>query len=278
MTHPAVITLTTDFGLADPFVGVMKGAILRCATAARIVDITHAIPPQDVMAASWLLSSSVGWFPHGTVHVAVVDPGVGSARHALAIRCGTFFLVGPDNGIFTETLLQYPQLEAVVIEPEAIPVPAMSATFHGRDLFALAAAEIALGRPIRELGLSVSAADLVRLALPQRHATENAVAGFIRWIDRFGNLISDIVPELLDAALSRSGSGPLPAPRGPWLVTVGSCTVRGIRRTYTDVDTLEPIALFGSSGTLEVAVRNGSAAELAGIGIGEPIRLCRNLV
>ena len=279
MAHPAVITLTTDFGLSDPFVGVMKGVILRCATNTTIVDLTHAVPPQNLAAASWLLSHAAGWFPRGTVHLAVVDPGVGSARRALAVRCREFTLVGPDNGIFTETLLRFPALEAVSIEPVAVAAPTvMSATFHGRDLFALAAAEIALGRPVSELGPALAVYELVHLVLPQPIASAEAITGTVRWIDRFGSLISDIVPAMLGAGADGASASAAAPPYGGWLVTGGDCTVRGILRTYADAADAELVALFGSSGTLELAVRNGSAAERTGIGLGARIQLRRDLV
>ena len=234
---PIIITLLTDFGTADGYAAEMKGVLLSGVPTANVVDISHEIAAQDVEAARLTVARYWRRFPEGTVHVVVVDPGVGSARAAIAVRSGGQFLVGPDNGVLSPALFAK---DATVVE---LPVPPRaSVTFHGRDVFAPAAAQLAMGTDIHTLGPAVRFP--VRRRTPEAvRRDDGSIAGEILTVDRFGNALTNIV-------LLGSGS----------LLVAGQ--MLPIVRTYSDVDIGEATALVGSSGFLEVAVRNGNAAQL----------------
>jgi S-adenosylmethionine hydrolase len=241
----AIITLTTDFGTQDGYVGAMKGVILSMASSATVVDLTHDVPPYDVEAAAFAVAQAARFFPDGTVHVVVVDPGVGSQRAGVVIDDGRQRFVGPDNGVFA----------LAVAEPRAaheITAPwfrrgTVSATFHGRDVFAPAAARLALGAPVEEAG--------PRVTLQARRPEG---VGRVVHIDRFGNLVTDI-----------------PAARLPekTRIRVGRLVLKRLAQTFADVGRGRPVAYVGSAGTLEIAVREGSAAKAYGIKRGAKVRV-----
>lgn len=231
----AIITLLTDFGTADGYVGEMKGVMLARVPDATLVDITHDIPPQDVETARLTLARVWRRFPAGTVHLVVVDPGVGTERAALAIRSDDRFLVGPDNGVLSPALLM---ADATAV---ALQMPAgASATFHGRDVFAPAAASLASGSDIGRLGARM-VDPLIRRTPEPRRAGDGALIGEVIGIDRFGNAITNLVG--LRAGTVEAAGLSLP-----------------LRRTYGDVPSGAPIALIGSTGLIELAVRDGNAA------------------
>jgi S-adenosylmethionine hydrolase len=230
-----IVTLLTDFGTADGYVGEMKGVLTDLAPDVDVIDITHDISPQDVEGGRLALARYWQRFPVGTVHLAVVDPGVGGARDALAVSAAGRFLVGPDNGLLSPALLM-PDARAVVLP---IP-PGASATFHGRDIFAPAAARLALGVSIDTLGPSASAPVIRRTPEPKRGA-EGQLHGIVLTIDRFGNAITNLVG-------LRGGS-----------ITVGDRTL-DIVRSYVDVPAGAVTAVCGSSGLVEIAERDGNAA------------------
>ncbi|MBI4514083.1 MAG: SAM-dependent chlorinase/fluorinase [Gemmatimonadetes bacterium] len=262
MATPGIVTLLTDFGTADGFVAAMKGVILSIAPQARVIDAVHDIAPGDVEAAAWVLDQYFFLYPEGTVHVAVVDPGVGTERRALAARLEGRYLVAPDNGIGTRVFRRAARLECVSIENPTFMRPEISRTFHGRDIFAPAAAHLASGVPLGELGPVLP--DPVRLDLPEPRRIEGEDGGPVRLeghvvhVDRFGNLITDI-----PAAWLESHS---------WVVSLekagGASSVQQVplRRTYGEVARGELVAVIGSMGTLEVAVREGSAAAALAVG------------
>lgn len=261
MPRSAVVTLLTDFGTADGFVAAMKGVILSIAPEARVIDAGHDIAPGDVEAGAWVLDQYFSLYPEGTVHVAVVDPGVGTERRALAAGLDGRYLVAPDNGIGTRIFRRAAGLECVSIENPAFLRPEISRTFHGRDVFAPAAAHLARGVPLAELGPAL--AGPVRLDLPEPRKVEGEGGGLARLeghvvhVDRFGNLITDIPASWLE---SRS-----------WVVSVGGVSSLpriALRRTYGEAVRGEPVAVVGSAGTLEVAVREGSAAAVLDVGRG----------
>jgi S-adenosylmethionine hydrolase len=254
---PPIITLTTDFGLRDPFVGVMKGVILAICPTARLVDLTHEIAPQDVLGGALALESSVHFFPPGTIHLAVVDPGVGSARRGLALRAGDYGFVGPDNGLFTAALGEG-GWSAVSLERPAYRLAPVSPTFHGRDIFAPAAAHLASGVALERLGPPVT--DPVCLAWPGCRAEGSGWVGEVIGADRFGNLITS-----LTAARLEGTSG--------WVVEIGGRSLGNLAGCYADGPEGAPAALIGSSGRLEVFVRNGSARALLGAERGMPVRV-----
>ncbi|MCS7179403.1 MAG: SAM-dependent chlorinase/fluorinase [Anaerolineae bacterium] len=274
-----ILTLLTDFGTEDEYVGVMKGVILSIAPVVRLVDLCHQIPPQDIRRAALLLSNAVPYFPPDTVHLAVVDPGVGTERRALAIRTPAGTFVGPDNGLFSWVLAEIPEWTAVEIREPAYRLPRVSSTFHGRDVFAPAAAYLAMGLPLERLGPRVE--DPVMLPPPRLEIRERALEGEVLYADRFGNLVTSIgrlfrERDRLTLFPAFRPSGPTPArvfPASAARVILAGREVHGIRRTYGEVAVGELLALIGSSGFLEIALRQGSAATTLGVVPGVPIVL-----
>lgn len=258
----AVLTLLSDFGLQDVYVGSMKGAILQVNPSLVIVDLTHQIPPQDVATASYALASAHSCFPSGSVHVVVVDPGVGSLRRAIAVHTNQSYLVGPDNGVFDGVLSQSPASEAVELtEPRYWRAGTPSATFHGRDIFAPAGAHLASGVPLRELGQPVEPQTLVRLARPGCTELARGLAGCIQYVDHFGNLITDIPGTRIEG---RS-----------WSVEIAGREAPGMR-TYADAPLGELLALVGSHGFVEIAVNQGNAHSLLKHGSGSSVSVTLN--
>jgi len=257
-----VITLTTDFGLQDGFVGTMKGVIWRICPQAHIADISHAISPQNVMEAAFVLWRAYSFFPAGTVHVAVVDPGVGTGRRSLAMRIGEWAFVGPDNGLFTLVLEDAEKngwpVEIVMLTKPEYWLPAVSRTFHGRDIFAPVGAHLARGVSLAALGSSI--ADLQRLPVPKPEKTPDGWRVHILGQDSFGNLTTDLPVELLNAP-------------GHALLRVGGLQVRGLAQAYADRPSGELIALADSSGRLEIAAVDGSAAILTGARAGDIVEV-----
>ena len=246
-----IITLLTDFGTADGYVGEMKGVLAATAPTSTFIDIAHDVMPHDVEAGRLALARYWHRFPVGTVHLVVVDPGVGGTRAALAIESEGRFLVGPDNGILSPALL-HPGARCVTL---AVPATA-SPTFHGRDVFAPAAAKLALGFALDGLG-TICTDPIVRRTPEATRRADGAIAGTIITVDRFGNLVTNLV--------SRHG---------------GTIEVAGqslpIRRTYGDVPAGEVVALVGSSGLVEIAVRDGSALNLLGVKRGDSVAFRAN--
>lgn len=240
-----LITLLTDFGLSDIYVGAMKGVIAQINPAIVAVDLTHQISPQNIRAAQFNLLNAYPYFPAGTIHVAVVDPGVGGSRRSIAIELNDGFLVGPDNGIFTGLLTQRSILQVVELtNTQYWRVSHPSNTFHGRDIFAPVAAHLANGISLTELGNSIDPASLIQLPLATCTATSTGFTGSIQYIDRFGNVIINVPGEYVQDKR--------------WSVMIGKRTVPGCR-TYSDVSPGQPIALIGSHGWVEIAVSGGDA-------------------
>jgi len=256
---PPIITLTTDFGLADGFVGTMHGVILGICPAARIVDLSHGIAPQGIQEAAFILAAATPFFPAGTVHVVVVDPGVGSERRAIAVQTDRAFYVAPDNGVLSEALAQEQVLAAVHLNRPAFWLPVVSRTFHGRDIFAPVGAHLARGVPLRELGEPVN--DLLRLPVsrPERQA-DGTLLAHVRYIDHFGNLITDVRDHDL-------------AQMGQVIVYYKEKRIAGLQPSYAAVPRGELVALIGSSRRLEIAVRDGSAARLLAAQVGDSLRI-----
>jgi S-adenosyl-L-methionine hydrolase (adenosine-forming) len=246
-----LITLLTDFGTSDSYVAEMKGVLLDRCPQAVLVDVTHAVAPGDVRAGAYLLGRAWSRFPRETIHLVVVDPGVGTARAALALRAHGHWFVGPDNGLFTQ-VLRDAEVEAVVL-----PVPAgASPTFHGRDLFAPAAAALAGGTPLPALGEPLLTIP-VRLTYSEPHYEGKSIVGEIVYVDRFGTLVTNLT------------AGTVPAYA---VLEVEGLEIGLLRRTFGDVPTGGLLAYVGSGGAVEIAVRNGSAARRLGLGVGGRIR------
>jgi Uncharacterized conserved protein len=247
-----LITLLTDFGTADSYVAEVKAALLRAAPQATLVDLTHAVPPGDLRAAAYLLGRTWHRFPEGTVHLAVVDPGVGTPRAALAFGTAGHWFVGPDNGLFTPVLRD----AAVEIVTLAIP-PTAAPTFHGRDLFAPAAAALASGTALQALGQPFLGIPH-RLSYRDPHYEGKSVVGEVVYVDRFGTLVTNLTPEMVpDYAV----------------IEIEGLDIGPLRRTFGDVPTGGLLAYLGSGGQVEIAVRDGSAARRLGMGVGGRIRV-----
>lgn len=255
MTHP-IITLTTDFGYADGYVGALKGVILSIAPQVTIVDITHGIAPQAIAQAAFVLQQAVPHFPADTIHVAVVDPGVGSARRPLAVRTAHATFVGPDNGLFTPFITAATRAQIIHLTAARYWRPRPSITFHGRDIFAPVAAHLAVGVPLAELGVPVD--DPVRFveAAPSRMAG-GALHATVIHVDHFGNLITNLPGDWLG--------------QGQWAIEVHGETVPAISPTYAAVARGMLVAYVGSGGTLEVAVRDGHAAQVLAVNRGDSV-------
>ena len=260
MVH-RLVTFTSDFGTQDWFVGVVHGVIATLAPLVPVVDLNHTIPPGDVVRGAFVLEAAAGDFAPGTVHLAVVDPGVGTDRRALAVRARDSWFVGPDNGLL-EWALCAPGAEVHALTETRWFRQPVSRTFHGRDVFAPVAAHLALGVPLAEFGPRVS--DPVRLPQAHPHLASGALHGRVVFIDRFGNALTS----LTHAAL-REAFGPFDEARVE--VHVPGRVLDGITRSYGDAAVGSLVAVLGSSGRLEVAQVGGDAAARLGLGLGDPV-------
>lgn len=255
-----IITLTTDFGYTDPFVGIMKGVILCITPALQIVDLNHGIPPQDIRAAALTLAASVDYFPLGTIHVAVVDPGVGSERRPILIHSHGHYFVGPDNGVFSLAVKDRGSSLIVHLSNQDYYWQPKSQTFHGRDVFAPVAAHLARGVPIPEFGSPLK--DWVRLAWPSVERAGELIVGEVAYIDRFGNLFTNIRERDL-TGISRERIR----------VHLKDIEIQGLSQNYVAGDTGRFIALINSWGLVEVASCSDSAASRSKAKIGDKVRL-----
>ena len=253
------IALLTDFGTEDVYVGVMKGVIAQINSALVCLDLTHHIPPQNVALASFQLMNAYPHFPQGTVFVAVVDPGVGSRRRAIALQTPRGYLVGPDNGVFSHILKDQGAIAAVELSnPDYWYMPHPSTTFHGRDIFAPVAAHLASGVSLTDLGSSLARTDLHQLALPDCQVTGPEITGVIQAIDHFGNLITNIPGAHVT--------------QPTWLIQIGDRTIPS-GTTYSAVASGKPLGLIGSHGWVEIAVNGGHAQQDLAIKLGDPATL-----
>jgi S-adenosylmethionine hydrolase len=257
---PPVIVLMTDFGLSDTYVGQMKGVILTIAPAARIIDLTHAITPQNIAQGAFLLEKSADYFPEGSIFVSVVDPGVGTSRNAIAFETERGIFLAPDNGLLTPILQTRAIKQCVSITDKRYLLPVRSSTFHGRDVFSPAAAHLASGVPIRELGEELDPAECKRIPMPQCHTRNHGDSweGSIIFTDHFGNLVTSLDAALLDRSKQ-------------WLISAGEEQLT-VSRTYGEVADQQPLAYKGSFGMIEIGVRNGNAAETLGLRDGDTVR------
>lgn len=285
------IVMTTDFGLSDAFVGVMKGVILRINPHATIIDLIHDIRPQDLQQGAFVLGVNFPYFPLGSIHVSVVDPGVGTERRAVVLETPTAIFVAPDNGLLSEVInrhvptAQLPEpplatiaqrislpdsLRAYELTESRYRLEPVSNTFHGRDVFAPAAAHISMGVAPAEMGPRIG--DLVYRPLPEPIRSGEVLNGEVVYVDRYGNLITNI---------ARENSGISDVSAAEARVDIAARQIQGLSRTFHDEpegafkqrDDLPLVALFGSSGYLEVAVPDGNAAQILSAGAGTPVSL-----
>lgn len=261
-SHTPIVTLTTDFGTKDGFVGVLKGVIWSICPSAHIADICHEIPPRNVLAGALMLGRAYPFFPEGSVHLAVVDPGVGTSRRPVALRFDGHTFVGPDNGLFTVVQKKAEEknqpLEIISLENERYFLPKVCSTFHGRDLFAPVAAHLAGGVPLAKMGPSIS--DLQRLSMPEPEKVANGWHAHITVIDIFGNCATDLPAEFL-------------VERTKVIFRVRGREVHGLVASYGYAQPGDLIALVNSENLIEIAVANGSASELLGARIGDLVEV-----
>jgi len=258
----SIITLTTDFGAGSPYAAAMKGVILSLNPAATLVDITHEVPPQDVRYAAIVLEDVSDRFPGGTIHVVVVDPGVGTDRALVFARIGRQSFLAPDNGVLSRLARCTPPAKIIRLTEAAYWLHPVSATFHGRDILAPVAARLSLGLEPDHLGTPMER--LVMLDWPTVHLGPRRIEGSILWIDSFGNLVTDILAEML----------PGPPDNRRLQTRCRGHEATGLCRTYGDRAPGNLIALIGSSARLELAVVGGSAAALTQAHLGDPVEVC----
>ncbi len=285
--RPRVITLLTDFGNQDAYVGIMKGIIAGINPFANIVDICHSIPPQGIFSGAYLLFSFYKYFPRKTIHVAVVDPGVGSRRDIVCVETKDYFFLVPDNGILS-FIVQEERLKSIFrVTNSKYFLPSPSNTFHGRDVFAPVAAHLSLGVKPQQFGIRVNQLEQLDMPKPvQKKAGQ--VEGQIIYIDRFGNLITNITKEYLikgaggqkpevrskkPDAFEKTSKDKMLLKYDTIETTIGKKKIIGLSKTYTDVKPGEPLVLFGSAGFLEVSINQGNAQKYFRVCRGNKIRV-----
>lgn len=252
MKASGIITLTTDFGLSDPYVAMMKGVILSINPEATVVDFSHQIRAGSIIQAAGLIHETFPFYPKGTVHVAVVDPGVGSERRLMGMEAGGHFFVGPDNGVFWPLIKDYRGSETIHLTESRYFLPPISHTFHGREVFAPVAAHLSQGVSLKRMGPKLS--DPVELHFPKPQKQGEKLVGQITRVDNFGNLITNIHREDLESFLKSCKP----------VIEVGDLTIRKLSLIYADVEEGEPLALINSSHWLEIAVTRGRASQYVG--------------
>jgi S-adenosylmethionine hydrolase len=262
-----LISLLTDFGTRDEYVGVMKAVIADVNPQARSIDITHGIDPQDIVHGAFILAAAYPYFPVGTVHVAVVDPGVGSARRILAVECGGHRFVAPDNGLLERVLAGQTDAVAVSVENQRYFLRSVSHTFHGRDIFAPVGAHLAAGLPLSELGPAIERRSMVSGVVPGcRFASPDCIEGTVVAIDRFGNLMTSIDAAAVETLAGRTAGRAL-------MVELGGRPVGGIVAFYDSVNEKLPLAIIGSRGLLEISINCGNASRTLKAGKKDAVRV-----
>jgi len=257
----ALITLTTDFGYADHWVGVMKGVMLSINPELVIVDLTHQVPPHDIISGALALADSFLFFPQGAIHVAVVDPGVGSNRRPIMVKTEKCYFVGPDNGLLWPAIERLGGFEdAWQITNQSFMIKPISTTFHGRDIFAPVAAQLSLGTAATALGPAVH--DLHKLILPRPVLKRGTIIGEVIKVDTFGNLMTNISIEHLRHLDPQKLT-----------VSLNGVVIGGITQSYADVPAGNALALVGSSGRVEIAVFQGNAAAHFTASRGTPVEI-----
>ncbi len=262
MSDIRIVSFTTDFGLSDPFVGIMHGVVLNIQPEATLVDICHAVASYDVFDGAWTIAQAYRFFPPRTVHVVIVDPGVGGVRRPIIVETDDYIFVAPDNGVLSLVEMREPKFIVRHITAERYFLQPVSQTFHGRDVFSPVAGWLSKGVAPAEFGPEIS--DYVRLAAPAvERIGENSLRGVVIKVDKFGNLITNIgeqeAPELFAAAPS------------PVSILIAGQTITQVRHSYAEGEEDEFFAIIGSSGYLEIATKQASAAEKLASGVGTPV-------
>ncbi|HBQ59279.1 MAG TPA: hypothetical protein DD671_06555 [Balneolaceae bacterium] len=255
-----IITLTTDFGTQDYYVSAMKAVMLGIAPDVRFVDVSHEIPPQDIMAGAWVIRNTAFLYPPGTVHLVVVDPGVGTSRNPVALKVKDQYFVGPDNGIFSLFFNEF-EYEACKLNNPDYWRKGVSNTFHGRDIFAPVAAHLCEGVSLEEIGEPIDELVTYHWAVPL--ADKDGLQGWVLHIDRFGNLITNLTQDLIKDHLKKKNVK----------IYVGNTMLNKIVTTFGDVEDGEPAAFIGSSGNLEIGINKGNAARMLSVDKGAQISI-----
>lgn len=258
-----VITLTTDFGTRDGYVGVMKGVITKINPSVKIIDISNNIESQNIFQAAYVLCTSYAYFPKGTIHIVVVDPGVGSSRKILCLKTKDYLFLAPDNGALSFIIAREESPSIREITNKELFLPEVSNTFHGRDIFAPTAAHLSKGFNYKGLGKRVSKVKEIDLPKPIR-STGGVLKGEIIYVDGFGNLITNINKEIIKRLREKSGN---------LVIGVGRKKINKISNSYTEVGENEVLAIFGSSGYLEISVNKGSARDVLNLKKGDKLVL-----
>jgi len=269
----AIITLTTDFGLCDAYVASMKGVILGINPSAQIIDVCHTVQPQNIIQGGFVLSTAYRYFPEKSIHVIVIDPGVGSRRRAVILRTAFADFIAPDNGVLSYIIQEITGkpvtgnsvklgggVTAISLTKTRYWLSRVSATFHGRDIFAPVAAHLSLGKQPESFGPRITSLTTVPLLSPRQ--TPRGLTGHVVHIDNFGNLITNI------------GAEDLPSGKEGIIIAVGSQKISGLTRTYAEGSGL--LALIGSHGFLEISLKNGNASDFIGVGTGDQVRITFN--
>lgn len=260
MTPSGILTLTSDFGYRDHYVSAMKAGIISIHPDVKMIDVSHDVPPQDIMAAAWVTKHSAFLYPEGTIHLVVVDPGVGTSRKAVAVRIKDQYFVGPDNGIFSLVADDLPY-QAYQLSNTSFWGSDRSKTFEGRDIFAPVAAHLSKGVPLADVGDRIKQLTIYRWAIPV--ADKEGIQGWVVHIDRYGNLITNIPGEVIQQFQNRRGVR----------IYIGSTILKRIVNTFGDVKQGEVMAFVGSTGMLEVGVNTGNAEELLGVYKGAAVSI-----
>lgn len=260
-----IVSLTTDFGNKDPFAGSVKGAILKVNPESRIVDISHEVSPQDIWEAAFILKSAYNYFPKGTIHLAVVDPGVGSGRRPIIVVTESYYFVGPDNGIFSLVYREAERMRVHHITASHYYLPSPGPTFHGRDIFAPVAAWLAKGIPSGNFGEVIE--DYVKLNVPVPQKSPNGIDGHVIHIDRFGNLITNITFKDIQTLLPEGASAGLIS------ISTAGKEIKGLKNFYAESAPGEAGAIINSSGYLEIFLYKQNARTALSIKRGEAVKL-----
>jgi hypothetical protein len=262
MSDIRVLTFTTDFGLNDPFVGIMHGVVLNIHSEVTLVDISHLVSSYDILEGAWTIAQAYRYFPPRSVHVVVVDPGVGSARRPIIAETGDHIFVAPDNGVLSLVEAREEKFTVRHVTAERYFLQPVSQTFHGRDVFAAVAGWISKGVDPAEFGPEIT--DYVRINwLAVERIGDNSFRGAVIRVDKFGNLITNIGQQELPALFETTSP--------PFNILVGGQTITHLAHSYSEVDDGQVFAIVGSSGYLEIAAKQASAAEKLGAGVGSPV-------
>lgn len=261
----STIAILTDFGYSDAYVGAMKGVISSINPDANIIDLTHGITRHGVREAAFVLKTAFEYFPPGTIFLAVIDPGVGGSREALAAKAGEYYFVAPNNGLISYVLAERKLEKAVDVSESEYALPNASRTFHGRDIFAPAAARLSLGADIDDLGSEISSEKIVRLTPPKLEIERSQITGEAIYIDTFGNIITSIPQTTISESEKVE-------------INVKDRIISGVSKTFSDASEGELLAYIGSVGYLEIAVRNGNAARLLDVAAREGITVKTNRI